>query len=372
MSYSYFHPFVASDAKAHWEGYTSPRMDYFCGDIPNVNFNAGFLVAIKPGYMDIPHIHDGADNFFIVTGAELDDVFNSEFEVDMFLGDSPSSMEMYKITKPSIIRVPAGTWHCPVYYKKIHRGINTIMWYEGISTGRVYPKVDENGNETVFYEKDNWVRPCVKDETKLCTYCGLCFSQSEDHVKEFMAPFFEKRATTQKYKDCIIELKQDHHKLGDAVLSPRIAFNGVTENTQVPRQFSFNIITKGCTLGDDEPVGNGQVEEFLWFSGADAFDPWTSFDAEIEMLVGPDPDHLQKIVINKPGVVALPGGSWKGPMKVIRAGKPLCFIPWYSQMKPRYKLTRKTVGGKPFMVYDDETTIKEPTAGDELFMQIKR
>lgn len=364
-----FHPFVPSGAKKNWEAYTSPRMEYFC-DIPGVDFGAGFLVAIKPNYMDIPHIHDGSDNYFIFTGADLDNIFESEFEVHLFMGDSPTSMEMYRITKPSFVRVPAGVWHAPVYYSKIVRGVNTILWYGGKTSGRVYP--NKNGGEDLIYEKDNWNRPCVQDETKPCIYCGLCFNQTEGHIKEFMTPLYENAAKTQKYKDCIVELKKDYHTLGDAVISPRATFKGPEDLEGTERQFSINIITKPCWLGDVEPFSNGQAAEFLWFSGADACDPWNSFDAEIEVEIGESPDRLEKILIDRPGVVAVPPGVWRGQIHVRRVGKPLCFIPWYQHDKARYKLTRKYIDGEPVLVYDDENTIKTPTAGDELYMMMKR
>lgn len=363
-----FHPFIATDAKKNWDGYTSPRMDYFGGDIPGVRFNAGFLVATKPGYMDIPHIHDGADNFFILTGPDLSDVFHSEFEVNLFLGDSPTAMEMYRITKPSIVRVPAGVWHCPLFYKDVKGGINTIMWYAGESTGRVYPTDD---GKDIRYEKDNWTRPCVKDPDRLCTYCGLCFTQSEEHVREYMAPFYENMVSTRKYESCIMELRPMPHKLGDAVRSPRIACRGGEELENLDRSFSFNIIDKPCTLAD-EPLSNGQAAEFLWFSGTDAVDPWNSFDAEIEVMLGEDPDHMEPVTFDRPGVIAVPPGVWRGAVTVKRAGKPVCFIPWYPSPLPRYKLTRKAADGEPVLAYDDAKTIKNPTEADELYLQIGR
>lgn len=367
-----FHPFIATDAKANWSGYTSPRMDYFGGDIPGVAFDAGFLVASKEGYMDIPHIHDGADNFFVFTGADLTDVFHSEFEVDLFMGDSPTAMELYKITKPSIVRIPAGVWHCPVYYKKVVRGLNTMMWYAGVSTGRVYPTVNAAGEPDIRYEKDNWVRPCVKDPDRLCTYCGACFDQSEAHIREYMKPFYENAADTRKYADCVVALRADDHTLGDGVLSPRAVFRGGEELEKADRQFSINIVTKPCQLGDDEPVSNGQAAEFLWFSGADAYDPWTSFDAEIQVMLGDDPDHMEPVVFDRPGVVAVPPGTWRGAVTVKRAGKPLCFIPWYPHSLPRYKLVRRMANGEPVLAYYDAAGIAAPSAGDELYLQMKR
>jgi hypothetical protein len=367
-----FHPFIATDAKKNWSMYASPRMEYFNEDIPGVSFGAGFLVATEIGFMDIPHIHDGSDNYFIFTGADLDNIFESEFEVDFFMGDSAQSMEVYNITKPTFVRVPAGVWHCPVYYKKIVRGLNNLLWYGGVSTGRVYPRVDENGDPGVYYEKDNWVRECVKDPSKMCTWCGLCFDQSEQQILDVVTPLYKNASSTRKYQGCVMELRKDYHKLGGAVMNPRAVFKGKEDMPDTDRQFSFNIVTEPCKLGDDEPVSNGQVAEFLWFSGTDAVDPWSSFDAEIEVMLGEDPGNMQKLTFDKPGVVAVPPGTWRGAVTVKRAGKPVCFIPWYQHDKERFRITRKVADGKAFLAYDDETTIKEPTAGDELFMQIKR
>ncbi len=367
-----FRPFIATDAKANWDNYTSPRMEYGAGAYPGFDFEVGLLVATKEGYMDIPHIHDGADNYFVFAGADLDDIFNSEFEVDIFLGDSPTAMEMYKITKPSIVRIPAGVWHCPVYYKNIVRGLTTIMWYSGQSTGRVYPVTLPDGSSDIRYEKDNWVQPCVKDPEKLCTYCGACFSQSKEHVDAFMKPFIENAVPTRKYQDCIVELRADRHNLGDAIKNPRLVFAGASELKMVDRQFSINIIDKPCVLGDAEPISNGQITEYLWFSGSDAYDPWNSFDAEIEVMLGSSPDKMEKVSFDKPGVVVVPPGVWRGEVTVKRAGKPLCFMPWYPHTDKRYKLTQKIVDGKAVRVYDDESTITEPSAGDELYLQIKR
>jgi hypothetical protein len=373
---SLFHPFIKSDSKANWAGYTSPRMAFFNDDsiIPDVPFGAGFLVATKVGTMDIPHIHDGAHNFFVFTGADLANIFEAEFEVGFCIGDTAQSMEIYHITKPSIVAAPAGVFHSPVYFKKVVRGLNTMLQYVGTTIGRVYPRDDENGNEEWLYEKDK-IRYCIKDPEKPCTFCGLCFTdpnQTDDDVRKYMEPFYKNASTVGKYKDCIVELRKDHHKLGDAVMNPRCVFKGKEDMAHTGQQFSFNIVTKPCKLGDDEPVSNGQLAEFLWFSGTDVVEPWGSFDAEIEVMLGADPDHMEPVIFDEPGVIAIPAGMWRGAITVKRLDKPVCFIPYYTQDKKRYKITRKVVNGESLLVYNDESTIKYPTAGDELFLQIKR
>ncbi len=372
-----FVPFIKNHDKDNWYGFTKPRMFFFNhNEVPDASFGAGFLVADEVGTMDIPHIHDGAHNFFIFTGAELDNIWDAEFEVYICLGDNPNSMEIYKITKPSIVWAPAGVWHSPVYYKKVVRGVNTMMSYVGEANGRVYPRRNEDGTEDWLYEKENtFKRPCIKPDKEFCTFCGLCFTnpnQTAEDVARYMAPFFQNQSYAGKFKNCIVELPKDYHKLGDAVMNPRCAFKGKCVMDKTGQQWSINIITKPCILGDAEPVSNGQVAEFLWFSGSDTVLPWESFDAEVEIMLGSDPEHMEAVTFDRPGVIALPPGMWRGAITVKRIGKPLCFIPYYNSDKPRYKITHKVVNGETLFVYDDETTIKNPTAGDELYLQIKR
>lgn len=371
-----FYPFPKKDNKVNWAGYAPYRMEFFNDDffVPDVSFGQGFLVATRVGTMDIPHIHDGAHNFFVFTGADLANIFESEFEVAFCIGDTAQSMEIYSITKPSIVWAPAGVFHSPVYFKKVKRGINTMLQYVGTTIGRVYPREDSEGNEEWIYEKDK-IRYCVKDPASPCTFCGLCFTdpdQTEEDVRKYMEPFYKNASTVGKYKHCIVELRKDYHTLGDAVMNPRCVFKGKEDMPNTVQQFSFNIITKPCELGDEQPVSNGQAAEFLWFSGCDVVEPWESFDAEIEVMLGDDPEHMKPIVFTKPGMVIVPPGTWRGKITVRRAGKPICFIPFYPHDKKRYRLTQETVNGRKVLVYNDETTITDPTPGDELFLQMKR
>ena len=371
-----FNPFLQTHDKDNWYGYTHPRMTFFNSDdvVPDVPFGTGFLVADKIGMMDIPHIHDGAFNFFVFTGAELDRIFEAEFEVAICIGDSAQSMEIYEITKPSIVSAPPGVFHSPVYFKKVVRGLNTMLSYVGTTKGRLYSRLDANGKEEWLYQKDH-SRPCVKNPDKECTFCGLCFTnpkQTDEDVRRQMEPFYKNASTVGKYKYCIVELRKDYHELGDAVMNPRCVFKGKEDIQDTGYQFSFNIITAPCRLGDNEPVSNGQIAEFLWFSGTDVVLPWNSFDAEIEVRLGEDPDHMEAVTFDRPGVIAVPAGMWRGAVTVKRLGKPVCFIPYYLQDKPRYKITRKIVDGDSVLVYSDGSTIKNPTAGDELYLQIKR
>ena len=368
-----FKPFIQTHDKDNWAGYVSPRMGYFNFDDED-SFGAGFLVANRYGTMDIPHIHDGAANFFCFTGADLDNIWESEFTVAFCIGDNADSMEIYEMSEPCFVSAPAGLWHSPVYFKNVPKGLNCMLWYSGHAYARIYPRLGENGVSEPYIDQEP-ERDCKLDPTKKCSFCGLCFTdpnQTEQEVIDYMAPFYANASKEGKFKDNVKPLRKDYHKISDAIMSPRAVFKGAEDMPGADRQFSINIITKPCKLGDDEPVSNGQVAEYLWFSGTDTTNSWDTFDADIEVMVGEDPGNMQAISFDKPGLIAIPPGIWRGPITIKRAGKPICFIPWYPHNKKRYKITQKIIDGKKVLVYDDESTIKEPTAGDELFMQIKR
>ena len=368
-----FKPFKQTHDKDNWAGYVSPRMGYFdfTSDEP---FGAGFLVANRYGIMDLTHIHDGAANYFVFTGADLDDIWESPFTVAFCIGDNADSLEVYEMSKPCFISAPAGLWHSPVYFKDVPKGLNCMLWYSGHSYARIWPRKNAEGvSEPVIEEQPE--RPCKLDASKKCSFCGLCFTDPDATPQDFidqMAPIYATASKEGKFKHLVKELRKDYHKLGDAVMSPRAVFKGSEEMENVDRQFSINIITKPCKLGDDEPTSNGQVAEYLWFSGCDTTNSWETFDADIEIQLGKDPDNMQTVAFSEPGTIVVPPGYWRGPITVKRAGKPVCFIPWYPHNKKRYKITQKVIDGKKELVYDDETTIKAPTAGDELFLQIER
>ena len=69
------------------------------------------------------------------------------------------------------------------------------------------------------------------------------------------------------------------------------------------------------------------VEEYLIFTGADISN-FFDFDAEIEIQIGNDPDHLETYTITEPTVIRVPAGMWHA-VTVKRIGAPINFMPCY-------------------------------------------
>lgn len=64
--------------------------------------------------------------------------------------------------------------------------------------------------------------------------------------------------------------------------------------------------------------------EYLFFTGADPMNMF-DFDAEIDIMIGDDPDHMETYHINRPCVIRFPANVWHCPIRFRRMRKPLLF-----------------------------------------------
>ena len=82
-------------------------------------------------------------------------------------------------------------------------------------------------------------------------------------------------------------------------------------------------------------------DEYLAFVGHDLRNAFDSFDAEIVFYMGESLDDMEKIVIDKPSMIKVPGLFWHGPMEITRLGKPLFFQPVLFNSR-YYRILRRT------------------------------
>lgn len=90
-------------------------------------------------------------------------------------------------------------------------------------------------------------------------------------------------------------------------------------------------------------------EEYLAFVGHDLRNAFDSFDAEIVMCMGESPDDMEKIVIDRPTMIKVPGLYWHGPIEITRLGKPLFFQPVLFNSRYYRILRRIDLSGRPYM-----------------------
>jgi hypothetical protein len=120
-------------------------------DLPGATYNVGFQVIKKPVELQTePHFHE-QEQYHVFGGTKLPNVFDFDAEIEFYMGDDPDNMEKIVITKPTIIRVPRGVWHCPLSFKKVEKPVffqAALMYgkYAAIKRG-----TDKDGKAVLIY-----------------------------------------------------------------------------------------------------------------------------------------------------------------------------------------------------------------------------
>ncbi len=87
-------------------------------EIKGQNCNFAFLCVTQPAMMpDPPHRHD-FDEYLFFVGGNLLDMADFGAEIEIALGEE---WERHIINTTSIVYIPAGLQHCPLWVKKVDR-----------------------------------------------------------------------------------------------------------------------------------------------------------------------------------------------------------------------------------------------------------
>ncbi len=112
--------------QGHDEPYYAQPFAYFKGDkdVPGAKYRLGLRVIKAPCTLEEePHFHREEQYYFFL-GSKIPDVFSSwDAEIEFYMGESPDKMELIRITKPTVIHVPAGMWHGPVVFKRVDKPV---------------------------------------------------------------------------------------------------------------------------------------------------------------------------------------------------------------------------------------------------------
>ncbi len=160
-------------AKGDPADYVVHPQAYFRGarQIPGANFNSSFQVFVKPFFLDrIQHRHP-QDEYLIFLGANRD-VFDFDARIEFTLGKDEDA-ETFVITKPSIIRVPAMTYHCPLNFKEINKPVLFLAACMMPMFGGIYDMPDGSTQEMYY----NGPLPCKYNADKKCDSCGKCLQE---------------------------------------------------------------------------------------------------------------------------------------------------------------------------------------------------
>jgi hypothetical protein len=322
-----FYEFVPQET--HWGDWCHSPQAYFRGetDMPGAQMTVGFQVFTKPVLLERePHFHR-EEEYLVFFGAKLPDVFSSwDAEVEFYMGPSPEEMVKITITKPTIIQVPPSMWHSPLDFKRVDK---PILFQAASMSGRfgsIKRRPAAGGGWDYIYGGDE-ARPCVKNPSATCTYCGECFADLESAPEAEQPPVFIPVPTTNpdiiaKVMAYVCEVPPETTAWGPWCPAPQAYFRGKTYLDSANYHVGFQIFT-GPNDMEEAHIHQG-VEEYIFFMGQDPMNIF-DFEANVHFYIGEDPDHLEMRIIDKPTVVRLPPNVWHSPILFRDVKKPLLF-----------------------------------------------
>ncbi len=134
-------------------------------------------------------------------------------------------------------------------------------------------------------------------------------------------PPWPKGTNGNKY-DHLFCTRMKEKPLTDTILSPTISFRGASDLPGAGINFGFRYYVKPYKM--ELQSHHHDVDEYLFFLGAQLPDLTANFDAEIEIFLGPE---YERHLITKPCILYIPKGFEHNPMDIRRVGKPLLFMP---------------------------------------------
>jgi oxalate decarboxylase/phosphoglucose isomerase-like protein (cupin superfamily) len=152
-----------------------------------------------------------------------------------------------------------------------------------------------------------------------------------------------------KLDHLVYTFPQEYHNWGETFANPRGKFRGVTQMPGATFYGGFSVALKANVM--EVPHIHHANDEYLWFTGSDLAN-FFDFDAEIELYLGSDPDHMKKFVITEPTVVRVPPNTWHCPINFKRIGKPVAFLPVYPDGDWSKVVRQKDENGNDEYIYE--------------------
>lgn len=171
--------------KTNWGAWCPSPQFYFRGEtyMEGATYHCGYQIFTAMNDTEACHFHQGVEEYIFFMGADPMNIFDFDAEITMTIGDDPDHMESRLITKPTVVRIPANTWHCPIYFRKVNKPVTFQAAFMSGTWGTITrSEADPSGKPKSFYASkydynymgDN-VRFCRYDSTKRCNICGKCF-----------------------------------------------------------------------------------------------------------------------------------------------------------------------------------------------------
>ncbi len=124
----------------------------------------------------VPHKHD-RDEYLAFMGPP-EDPFGMDVHIEMTLGLGEEA-ETFSVDVPTIIRIPAGLWHCPLDFMRVDKPFFFEVVLQQGNFGGIYHMPD--GDRPIYY---NGMIDCILEPGKHCSCCQKCLSLEWDSLDQ--------------------------------------------------------------------------------------------------------------------------------------------------------------------------------------------
>jgi hypothetical protein len=109
----------------------------------NHNFTIAWVAITKPYLSEEKcHVHD-FDQFLFFVGGDLTNMLKLGGEVELSLSLDGKKLEKFVFNEACAVYIPAGLYHCPLYFKKINDPKKPILFNNMFFTSK-YKKAEVN------------------------------------------------------------------------------------------------------------------------------------------------------------------------------------------------------------------------------------
>ena len=175
------HKFIRT--KNNWGEFMPQYQAYFRGrdHMEGANFYASYRCYMKEAFLDKISNYHSEEEYLCFVGYDMTDPFGSfDAEIEFWMGEDLDHMEKHIITEPTIVRIPAYMWHCPLEFKRVTKPVYFQVVHLRGKFSTFAAETDEDGKPYIKYAEVGGIRKCVQDPTKNCTLCGGCWRRAEE------------------------------------------------------------------------------------------------------------------------------------------------------------------------------------------------
>ena len=162
----------------YWGAFMPPYQAYFRGHdcMPDSSFYSSYRAYMTDAFVDKAPSFHSEDEYLCFIGHDMTDPWGSfDAEIEFWIGKEINQLEQHIFTKPTIVRIPAFYWHCPLQYHNVKKPVYMQVLSLRGKFGTYKCQYDEKRGYYIEFAGSAGTKKCVFDPNAQCTFCGKCF-----------------------------------------------------------------------------------------------------------------------------------------------------------------------------------------------------